>query len=194
MRMVLFLSVLLSSDRIQADDAGGEPVEMQRGWLGVMTEELSPAMRAALGIEQGVLVADILVGSPAHRSGLLVGDVILKVDGEIINDGVDLRRAVRCRAGKIARVEVLRRGEARTDSLAIGTRRVSQLEDYLDLQMAPKLVLRAFERALSDVKPWLGEVTETEKLSLDSLELELESIRRQIRSLREELDSAGGVN
>lgn len=194
MRKVFVIAVLLSWGRMQTADAEHESVEMQRGWLGVMTEELSPAMRAALGIGQGVLVADVLVGSPAHKAGFLVGDVILGVDGEIVDDGVDLRTAVRCRAGKIVSVLLWRRGEVRTDSLAIGTRKASQLEDYLDLQMPSKPVLRAFQTGLSDVRLWLNEITEAEKLPLDSLELELENITRQIQSLREELDSAGGVN
>ncbi|HEY1533817.1 MAG TPA: PDZ domain-containing protein, partial [Polyangiaceae bacterium] len=47
----------------------------ERGWLGV---EL--AKRGAA--DPGVLVRDVVRGSPAANSGVLVGDVILSVDGE----------------------------------------------------------------------------------------------------------------
>ncbi|HEX7453659.1 MAG TPA: redoxin domain-containing protein [Polyangiaceae bacterium] len=62
----------------------------ERGWLGV---EL--AKRAAA--EPGVLVRDVVRGSPAANSGVLAGDVILSVDGENVAHPEDVSRLVAVR-------------------------------------------------------------------------------------------------
>jgi thiol-disulfide isomerase/thioredoxin len=87
-----------SAELAAASPAGAEGPEPapqprtahERGWLGV---EL--AKRAAT--EPGVLVRDVVRGSPAAGSGLLAGDVILSVDGENVTrpEDVSLRVAVR---------------------------------------------------------------------------------------------------
>ncbi len=79
----------------------------ERGWLGV---EL--AKRAAN--EPGVLVRDVVHGSPAQRAGLAPGDVITSVDGENVArpDDVSSRIAVRG-AGQRVRIGLLRAQETR---------------------------------------------------------------------------------
>jgi thiol-disulfide isomerase/thioredoxin len=87
-----------SAELAAASPAGAEGPEPppqprtahERGWLGV---EL--AKRAAT--EPGVLVRDVVRGSPAAGSGLLAGDVILSVDGENVTrpEDVSLRVGVR---------------------------------------------------------------------------------------------------
>ena len=78
-----------------------------RGWLGV---EL--AKRAAN--EPGVLVRDVVRGSPAAGSGLLAGDVILSVDGDNVTrpEDVSLRVGVRG-AGQRLRLGILHQQETR---------------------------------------------------------------------------------
>ena len=73
----------------------------ERGWLGV---ELGK--RAA--DEPGVLVRDVVRGSPAASSGLVAGDVILSVDGDNVTrpEEVSLRVAVRG-AGQRVRLGIL---------------------------------------------------------------------------------------
>jgi S1-C subfamily serine protease len=58
---------------------------VSRGWFGIagQTQQLSRALvrRLHLDVESGVLVAALSEGGPAHRAGLRVGDVVLKLDG-----------------------------------------------------------------------------------------------------------------
>lgn len=56
-----------------------------RPWLGIQMKELDETTAKSLGITgdtKGVLIAGVLDGSPAQASGLLRGDVILKIDGK----------------------------------------------------------------------------------------------------------------
>ncbi len=57
-----------------------------RGWLGLQTDDLTTAEKAALGLEAnaGILLVDVYADSPAARAGLRRGDIILSVDGETI--------------------------------------------------------------------------------------------------------------
>ena len=62
-----------------------------RGRLGVRIQEVTPDLAASFGLKSaaGALVAMVEKGSPAEKAGLLIGDVILKVDGKPIESSSD---------------------------------------------------------------------------------------------------------
>ncbi len=58
---------------------------------------------------EGVFVADVLRGSPAHRGGLLEGDVIVEFDGNITKDATEFRNMIAMAgAGHKAKIKVMR--------------------------------------------------------------------------------------
>ena len=58
---------------------------------------------------------------PADKGGLEAGDVITKFDGKAIGVSADLPRAVGAtKPGKIAAVEILRKGSAKTLNIGVG--------------------------------------------------------------------------
>lgn len=59
---------------------------VMRGWMGFQPDDLTPAERSALGIEGdiGILLDEVLAGSPAAAAGLIRGDVILAINGDPI--------------------------------------------------------------------------------------------------------------
>ena len=122
----------------------------QRGWLGV---ELS--MRQA--DEPGVLVRDVVRGSPAAASGVLPGDVILSVDGENVVRPEDVSRLVAVRgAGQRLRLGLVR-GQS-TRLLAIELERVPSGDEMMRRQyvgmQAPEF--DALETAQGSVEPRLA--------------------------------------
>lgn len=188
MKHIVVVSILLlAAVQVGSAEADARPVEAQQGWLGVVTEDLSPAMRAALGIERGVLVAEVLEDGPAGKAGIRTGDVVLRLDDEVIAGGDDLRAAVRVRAGKSVSVAVWRQGETRSVKVTLGTRDPSRLEQYLGLHPIPTTTVRTLRKALSDVGPRLEGIVESERPLLDSLRVEIEELRRELRELREQL-------
>ena len=79
-------------------------------------EEGDQAERTAL------IVVDVQAGSPA-AAGLLVGDVILSLDGTAVTDPLDLRAVLRPeRIGQRATASVIRAGRALDVELTIGER------------------------------------------------------------------------
>jgi Do/DeqQ family serine protease len=67
-----------------------------RGWLGVVIQDLTPELSASFGVkgDAGVLVADVMKGSPAEAAGLKPGDVIVDFAGSPIKDVPDLQKRV----------------------------------------------------------------------------------------------------
>jgi serine protease Do len=65
---------------------------VERGWLGVQIQEITPEIAQGFGLAQptGALVAGISAGGPAARAGFAPGDVILSVEGHSVATMRDL--------------------------------------------------------------------------------------------------------
>jgi serine protease Do len=70
--------------------------KVDRGWLGVQIQEMTPEIASSLGLpnERGALVSDVTPGSPAAHAGVKQGDVIEKYNGHEIDKLHDLPRLV----------------------------------------------------------------------------------------------------
>jgi S1-C subfamily serine protease len=99
--------------------------EIRRGWLGVATfpVALDELLRAATGEEVALLVSRVEQESPAARAGLLLGDAILSVGGETLQDPAELLALLHeGRIGETVTLRVLRAGEVRELPVTIGAR------------------------------------------------------------------------
>jgi serine protease Do len=67
-----------------------------RGWLGVHIQSIDETLAETMNLDQeeGALVSSVEPGSPAQRSGVKVGDVILEFGGEEVEDARSLPRMV----------------------------------------------------------------------------------------------------
>ena len=74
----------------------GNHWKLVRGWVGVEAIELPASLRAHFGAPEdaGVLVSNVVVGSPADLSGIRVGDVIYEADGQPITSAEALSEIV----------------------------------------------------------------------------------------------------
>lgn len=62
---------------------------VRRGLIGVNAQTITPMLSAGLGLPQvrGVILGDVFPGSPADLAGLKVGDLILTLDGKVMENG-----------------------------------------------------------------------------------------------------------
>lgn len=91
--------------------------KVQRAYLGVVIGKLDGPLASKLGVEpgKGVVVSEVMAGTPAAAAELQVGDVILAFAGRPVNDPRQLQEAVeRSPIGSTQRVEILRDGKALT--------------------------------------------------------------------------------
>jgi serine protease Do len=95
---------------------------VERGWLGVQIQAVTPEVASALGLKEarGALVAGLTDNSPAGKAGVKQGDVILAFNGAKIGELRDLTRAVAVtRKDSKAQVEVWRQGKPQTIAVTI---------------------------------------------------------------------------
>ncbi len=114
--------------QVRVVQKGGKE-DAQRGWLGVSIEEVPDALADQLDTKgRGVLVSNVVEGSPADKAGFLVHDVIVSVDGEAV-EGESLRAVdlIKSRKpGDTAKFGVLRNGEEISLTATLGSRAEAQ--------------------------------------------------------------------
>ena len=91
--------------------------EVKRGLLGVSISDFNADSAKAFGSEgtaEGALVQEVVDGSAAETAGIMVGDVIVSVDGQRIKSASDLRNTIGLkRSGDSVRLDVIREGKRR---------------------------------------------------------------------------------
>ncbi len=96
-----------------------------RGWLGVQVQRVTQDIADSEGLSdsKGALVADVVDDSPAKKAGFKDGDIILKLDGVVIEDQRDLTRRVgEMFVGHSAKFSILRDGRKKNLNVKIGKR------------------------------------------------------------------------
>jgi S1-C subfamily serine protease len=105
----------------------------QHPWLGVSGTDMTPGIAAALGLNEprGLLVVDVVDGSPAAQAGIRGGDDPRIIDGRDINLGGDVITAIDDKTvRKIDDILVyLEREKTVEDNLKLTILREGQLQD-----------------------------------------------------------------
>ena len=98
---------------------------IKRGFLGISSQlvELPTAQRPDDTQEYGLLIVKVDENSPAQQGGILLGDILVKLDGHVVLDSEDLQVVLAGdRAGKTVPIEVIRGNKLHTLSVTIGQR------------------------------------------------------------------------
>ena len=93
-----------------------------RGYLGVEIQEIGPDLAQALGVKknEGVLISRVGSGSPAGKSGIQRGDVVLRFNDKPVSTPNELRNVVASvKPGKKAPALILRNGKQITLSIDV---------------------------------------------------------------------------
>jgi S1-C subfamily serine protease len=86
---------------------------VRRAYLGIAggTRPLPPRVARAVGREKGIAVSSVVVGSPASTAGLRPDDVIVEIDGVVVDDVAHLQRLMAGeRVGRAVSVSLVRGG------------------------------------------------------------------------------------
>ncbi|MCP1649161.1 DegQ family serine endoprotease [Pseudomonas sp. GD04087] len=140
--------------------AGGK---VNRGWLGVVIQEVNKDLAESFGLDKpaGALVAQLVEDGPAAKGGLQVGDVILSLNGQTINESADLPHLVgNMKPGDKASLEVIRDNKRQTLSMTIGS-----LPDDDDAVAAVEG--KGAERSSNRMGVTVAELTAEQRKSLD---------------------------
>ncbi|MDZ7762665.1 MAG: DegQ family serine endoprotease [Desulfovermiculus sp.] len=112
---------------------------IKRGWLGVTIQDVDKNAAQALGLSEakGALVASVNEGDPAAQAGLEVGDVIVSVNGESIDDANDLTRTIGSLPPEdTIRLTIWRKGEVKEIEVTLGERQAQMAKGPSDSEGA----------------------------------------------------------
>lgn len=96
---------------------------VNRGWLGITIQDVTRDLAQSFGMKKphGALISDILPHSPAAKSDLRVGDVIVAYNDQNIDLSSDLPpRVGMTPAGTEARLSIIRNGRPETVMVTVG--------------------------------------------------------------------------
>jgi serine protease Do len=82
-----------------------------RGWLGVGIQPLTPDLARKFGVaeNEGVLVNEVFPNDPAAAAGIKPGDIIVRIDGHVVDSPNKLSRLIGTLApGATSQIEVVR--------------------------------------------------------------------------------------
>lgn len=88
--------------------------KVERAWLGVAIQNITPEMAKALKLKStnGVIVSNVERDSPADKAGLKMEDIILELDGREVSNSVALStRVANSTPGENMTLKILRNGE-----------------------------------------------------------------------------------
>ena len=95
----------------------GEP----DAWLGVRTQELSEQLGEHFGSKEGVLISEVIDGSPAAKAGLAAGDVIIEIGKEPVGQPYELTKVIADQEpGDKVAVVFIRDGKELTKEVELG--------------------------------------------------------------------------
>lgn len=134
----------------------------RRGWLGVRIQTVTEEIAESLDLpdEKGALVASITPEGPAEAAGLQHGDVILKFNGQIVDNMRSLPRIVaEATIGEEASLTYWREGEERTTTVTIGELEKAEEAGLLDTTATAEADVMKVEPLNMGIMP----LTETER-------------------------------
>ena len=146
------------------------------GYLGVGVDNLSDAMKVALKLDNGVLVDKVYEDSPAEKGGIEVGDVILKIDDDAIEDYGDLKTAVLEKPNKRVAMRIHRAGKTMTKHIELGEKKHEKIELNLDIPDLEEL-----EDILIIKKGEVADELEHLKEEIEKMKIELEKIKEDLK-------------
>ena len=127
---------------------GGAALAEEEGWLGVMLQPLTDELIQAMSLEkgtEGVVIADVVKGSPAEAAGIEKGDVMVEMDGIKIDSADTAVEHVREKApGDKVKIVLIRGGKKAIVTAELGARPAAEMgkeaqkeaqEEYYDIKI-----------------------------------------------------------
>ena len=175
----------------------------KHAWLGVSTTKLTNQLRQFFNVPDylGVLVKEVKEDSPAEKSGIKAGDIIIRVDRREIEDHNDLIRAInRYDPGEEVEIKIIRDKSEETIKVTLeeGNGRIQQhfsvhpenFEVYVpEMEFdIPEMHIRVPEidaKSLEEMEELEERISEEVEIHSDELNEELEKLEEELEKLKE---------
>ena len=109
--------------------------KITRGFLGVSIQNMNPELSEWFEMENGhgIIVAEVSEDSPASKGGLLRDDIIVELDGHVVDEIGSFRsRIATTRPGDAVKLGIIRGGERITKDVEVGSMDAEFAQAMLD--------------------------------------------------------------
>ncbi|HEX3352685.1 MAG TPA: PDZ domain-containing protein [Terriglobales bacterium] len=164
---------------------------------GLMVENLTPQLGDFFGAKngQGVLVRSVEKGSRAEKAGFRAGDVIVKVNGESINDSGDFTHAIHGRKNSTVNVSIIRDRKEQTLTLSLPERNQSEMMDESieapEIDAETEIDLSQVQSEMARVEPEITQAVRRIRPALEEAQREIrqhqQELKQEMRELQQEL-------
>ncbi len=97
-----------------------------RGWVGVAVQEITPELAESFKLDniQGVLISEVVRGSPANKAGVQAGDILTMVDNkQLLTDSSSMLETISSLSpGKVVAFKLLRNQREMVVQVQVGKR------------------------------------------------------------------------
>lgn len=171
-------------------------IDEKSGFLGVQIQDLSDQLSDYFKVKngKGVLVSEVVEGSPAAKAGLKAGDIITKVDDEDIENAGDLTTTIRGYEpeAKVS-ISIIRDRKKKKLKATLGETEQDYFYKFRNLENFEfpgekhKMLLKMHPEGLEDFEfrgfPFKHE---NFKEQMEEMRKELDVIKEELKKLREE--------
>lgn len=171
-------------------------IDEKFGFLGVQIQDLSDQLSDYFKVKNGngVLVSEVVEGSPAAKAGLKAGDIITKVDDEDIENAGDLTTTIRSyKPESKVSISVIRDGKKKKLKATLGEAeqdylyKFGNLKDFKHPRDKYEMFLKMHPKNTEDFEfrgfPFKHE---NFKEQMEEMRKELDVIKEELKKLREE--------
>jgi serine protease Do len=156
---------------------------------GLMVENLTPQLGDFFGVHnaQGVLVRSVEKGSRAEKAGFHAGDVIVRVNGETINDSGDFSHALRSRKDNTVSVGIIRDKKEQTLTLTLPERKESGvMEESFEWPEITAEAQMELSNAQSQIRPEIQAYTAQIGRIRPEMEKAMHELQQQLHRLKQQ--------
>ncbi len=161
--------------------------KVTRAYLGIIPQDVTPDIAAQFGEKEarGALVADVSPDSPARKSGVERGDIIVEVNGKPVTDSNELRMTISMmEPGSEANLKVLRNGSERDIAVklgTLGTEQAANSEDHGESSAGSALAGVSVENLDADTASQLGVAPNTKGVVVTNVDPSSEAAEAGLR-------------
>lgn len=161
-------------------------------WLGIKPMELNDQLIESYGIPNGVMIKEVIADTPAEEAGLKAGDIIIKIEGNVINKSGDISEIISEKeAGEEVDIELQRDKKIKTIKVKVGLKKNYPSEERIEVSVDAgdvKILIDGEEEFIYNLQNSLGELQKLKELKGIDQNIELE-IQDEMKKLQEELEA-----
>ena len=139
-----------------ADEAKTDEAAQGEYWLGVRIAELTDVVRQQLGIDQGLVVEEVMPDSPAAKAEIKKFDILIKAANAPLKEPDDLIKSVEASKGKEITITIVRGGKDRTVKVIAAKRPEKERIEVRTARPQIDNEIKRLEEALENLKNKAG--------------------------------------